>query len=221
MRRIVLMIAACWLCASTALGQDSRSMRDSLAHASRLLETYPDSIDLRLKKAAWNVELEQWEYALDEYSRVLSRQPDNLAALFFRAFVNGQMNRLGFARQDYEHLLALVPAHFEARLGLALVNQKDKRYGEASDQINRLIEQHPDSAVAWAVRAGMEAERGLAELAVFDYGEALKRDKDNVDYIILRAEQLIALNRRQEAYSELDRAARLGVPKSELKDYYK
>ena len=38
-------------------------LRDSLAKATEMLAYNPDSIDLRLKKVAWNIELEQWDYA--------------------------------------------------------------------------------------------------------------------------------------------------------------
>lgn len=221
MKRLFLLSLFVGCVAIVVVAQDAKAMRDSLARASRLLDEHPDSIDLRLKKAAWNVELEQWEFALDEYSRVLTRQPNNLAALFFRAYVNGQMGRYGFARQDYEQLLAIVPAHFEARLGLTVINQQDRRYVEALDQVNRLIEQYPDSAIAWAARADIEAEQGQAELAVYDYSEAISRDKQNTDYLILRARQLILLNRRHEAYADLDRAVALGIPKAALRDEYK
>ena len=67
--------------------------------------------------------------------------------------------RYNFARLDYQNLLVLVPGNFQAQLGLALLNEKDKHYTEAYDGINSLIEQYPDSAMAYAARGGMEKER--------------------------------------------------------------
>ena len=119
--------------------QDKKELRDSLEIASKELSLQPSNIDLRLRKASWNMQLEQWEYAKTEYDYVLSREPNNLTALFFRAFANEKLNRYRFSRLDYENLLAIAPAHFEARLGLALLNQKDKHYTEAFDQMNLLI----------------------------------------------------------------------------------
>ena len=89
--------------------QTNRVLRDSLATASERVAYHPDSIDLRLRKASWNIMLEQWSFARDEYDYILLREPDNIAALYYRAFVNEKLGRLNFARLDYENLLKRVP----------------------------------------------------------------------------------------------------------------
>ena len=131
-------------CASPVLAQSNQALRDSLAHATDILAYHPDSIDLRLKKAAWNIQLEQWNYAKDDLDKVLYLNSTNIAGLFYRAFVNEKLNRYNFARLDYQNLLVLVPGNFQAQLGLALLNQKDLHFTEAYDGINNLIEQYPD-----------------------------------------------------------------------------
>ena len=201
--------------------QDRQALRDSLAAATDALAYHPDSVDLRLKKAAWNVELEQWQYAKDDYDRVLRKEPDNIAALYYRAFVNEKLGRYNFARLDYQNLIRLVPGNFEIQLGYALLNQKDRHYTEAMDQMNLLLSQFPDSALAYAVRAGMEVERGQYELASYDYEEAILRDSTNTDYILSHADVLITLGRKEKARKQLDRLVALGVPRGSLNDYYK
>ena len=182
--------------------QDHQTLRSQLKEATERLACYPDSVDLRLKKAALNLQLEQWQYAKDEYDQVLRSHPDNIAGLYYRAYANQQLGRYNFARLDYENLLKVVPGHFSAQLGLALLNQKDKHHTEAMNQINRLVNQFPDSAVAYAARAGMEQEQGMIELAVYDYTEALKRDADNSDYLLNRVELWLKLGRKQRAKAE-------------------
>ena len=150
----------------------NKALRDSLSKATEVLAYHPDSIDLRLKKAAWNIQLEQWQYAKDDLDKVLFLNNTNIAGLFYRAFVNEKLLRYNFARLDYQNLLVLVPGNFQAQLGLALLNEKDKHYTEAYDGINSLIEQYPDSAMAYAARGGLEKERGMLELAEFDYAKA-------------------------------------------------
>ena len=73
---------------------------------------HPDSIDLRPKKAAWNIQLEQWSYAKDDLDKVLFLNNTNIAGLFYRAFVNEKLLRYNFARLDYQNLLVLVPGNF-------------------------------------------------------------------------------------------------------------
>ena len=178
--------------------QDKKELRDSLEIASKELSLQPSNIDLRLRKASWNMQLEQ-----------------------FRAFANEKLNRYRFSRLDYENLLAIAPAHFEARLGLALLNQKDKHYTEAFDQMNLLIQQHPDSAIAYAVLAGIEQERELYEPAIYDYGEAIKRDPNNTDYLLNRADLYLKLRRFIEAENDLKRLESLGIPRQSLQALYK
>ena len=201
--------------------QDHQTLRSQLKEATEVLACYPDSVDLRLKKAALNLQLEQWQYAKDEYDQVLRSHPDNIAGLYYRAYANQQLGRYNFARLDYENLLKVVPGHFSAQLGLALLNQKDKHHTEAMNQINRLVNQFPDSAVAYAARAGMEQEQGMIELAVYDYTEALKRDADNSDYLLNRVELWLKLGRKQRAKADLDRLVEFGVPRPALKKWYK
>lgn len=219
MMKIILLFIA--LIAPYAVSaQDRSALRDSLSQAADRLGYHPDSLDLRLKKASWNIQLEQWQYAKDEYDYVLKREPYNIAALFYRAFVNEKMKRYGFARLDYENMLSIVPGNFEGRLGLALLNQKDHHYTEALDNINILVSQYPDSAVAYAARAGMELERNMFELAEYDYGKAIELAPDNMDYRLNRADVRLRLKRKDEARADLDEMVKSGVSRANLMQWY-
>lgn len=219
-RPFVLVAIALLMSMGRAVAQSSSALRDSLALATETLAYHPDSIDLRLKKAAWNIQLEQWNYAKDELDKVLFLNQTNIAGLFYRAFVNEKLKRYNFARLDYQNLLVLVPGNFQAQLGLALLNEKDQHHTEAYDGINNLIEQYPDSAVAYAARGGMEKERGMLELAAYDYAEAMRLDSTNQDYIVSHVDLLITLGRKLEAYDDLRRLQALGVQPGQLQDFY-
>lgn len=209
------------LCSSLAvLAQDNQALRDSLRTATEVLAYHPDSIDLRLKKAAWNIQLGQWEYAKDDLDKVLFLNNTNIAGLYYRAFVNEKLKRYNFSRLDYQNLLVLVPGNFQAQLGLALLNEKDKHYTEAYDGLNSLIEQYPDSALVYAARGGVEKERGMLELAEYDYAEAIKRDGKNVDYIVNHTDLLITLGRKADAIADLRRLIQLGIKPGQLNDFY-
>lgn len=201
--------------------EDRKALRDSLKQAMEELSYHPDSVELRLRKAAWNMQLGEWQYAKDEYDWVISHHPDNLAARYYRAYANTQLRRYNFARLDYENVLRVVPGNLDARLGLALLNQKDHHYTEAMDGVNLLVSSYPDSATAWAARAGIEKERDMKELAVYDYGEALRREPDNRDWLLARADLLIALRRYEEARKDLDRLVEIGVARGELREMYR
>ncbi len=219
--RLLTLLFFLFLACPEAFPQTKEALRDSLAIATDSLAYHPDSIDLRLKKAGWNVQLEQWDYAKQEYDYVLGREPDNVAALYFRAFVNTKLGRYDFARLDYQNMLAIVPGNFEAQLGLALLNQKDKHHTQALDGLNALCNAFPDRAEAFAARAGVEKERGMLELAEYDFGEALKLDPKNVDYRVSRADIRIRLGHVEAARDDLDELVRQGVSRPALEDFYR
>ena len=216
------MILSCLLSAFSlnAYAQSYDEMRDSLELATQMLNKYPTNIDLRLKKASWNLLLEQWDYALREYDIILANDSDNVAALYYRAFVNEKKHRYKYAKKDYLTMLKLVPGNFNGLLGLALLEQKDMHYTQAMDHINRLIQLYPEHPVAYAARAGMELERGLLEPAEYDYSEAMRLDPDNTDYVINRVDVRIRLGNKAGAKRDLDLLVDKGIPKPSLKELY-
>ena len=89
---------------------DSQQWRDSLKILNKQLATSPWSTDLHLRKAAVNLELKQWQYAIEEYAQVLQHEPRNPAALFYRAYANTHLRRFDLARNDLSDLLGYLLA---------------------------------------------------------------------------------------------------------------
>lgn len=218
-KRISVILLFVWI-AHSAYSQTYQQLCDSLEYATSMLKKFPENTDLRLKKASWNLLLEQWAYAQKEYDHILLADSMNIAALYYRAYTNEKMHRYKFARKDYENMLKIVPGNFNGLLGLALLNQKDMHYTDAMNNINLLIQQYPDSAVAYAARAGIEKERGMYELAEYDFTEAIKRDSKNADYRIARADVRILMGKKKLAHQDLDYLVGLGVPRPSLNDLY-
>lgn len=174
---VSLLLTSLWL---PSLTSAQASWRDSLEVLQRELRLHPNDVQLRLRKAAVNIELGQWDYAIEEYGRVLDSQrtnptsPTRLTALFFRAFAYVQLRQLPLAAADYETILQYRPSHFEARLGLAEVRRVQGQRDKTLDQMNLLVQQHPDSATAWAMRAQYEEEIAAEE----QKGNAKKKKKE-------------------------------------------
>ena len=178
------------------------------------------STDLHLRKAAVNLELQQWEYAAEEYALVLQHEPRNLAALFYRAYANSHLRRYNLSRDDYEDFLKMVPRHLEARLGLAYVYQQLSRRTDAMNQLNRVVEQYPDSAVGYAARATLERDMLQHEAALYDWQEALRREPQNTGYVASYVDLLLQQGRKNDARQALDAAVRRGTPRGLLREWY-
>lgn len=204
-----------------SFGQTNEQWRDSLGVVSRQIEREPNSVALRLHKAAINLQLGQWEYAIEEYDMILQNDPQNMSALFFRAYANNQMRRYALACNDYETILRFHPRSFEARLGLACVLMAQGKNPHALDQMNTLIEQHPDSTTAYVARANLERDMRQYEAALYDYDVALGKNPRDVDLVISKTEVLLRLGRRSEARQTLDKAVARGVAQGVLREWYK
>ena len=217
--RKLLLCAMLALLSLSASAQTRQEWRDSLTRLNDSIRLKPYDTDLRLRKAAVNIELEQWDYAAEEYGRVLRIDPKNLAALYYRAYVNTTLRRYDLAKNDYETFLTIVPKHFEAQLGLAMIKRKLEHSADALDELNRLVQAFPDSALSYAARAGYEAELKQYDLALYDWDEALKRAPRNKEYQVSKVDVLIAMKHYDEAWRQLEQLMRQGVPKAALKEW--
>ena len=217
--RLFFVIIGMMASLATFAQSSSQAWRDSLQVLNKAISLEPRNTDLRLKKAAVNIELGQWEYAIEEYGRVLALDQKNLAALYFRAYAHTNQRHYDLAKNDYESFLAIVPKHFEAQLGLAMVKRALGRKTDTIDELNRLVQQIPDSAKAYAARAAYETELKHYELALFDWEEAMKREPRNLEFLVSRVDVLLTLKRHEEAWALLNDALRRGVPRAALKEW--
>jgi len=212
-------LVALLLCCVSVSGQTTQEWRDSLAKLNQAIAAHPKSTDLRLKKAAVNIQLSQWEYAVEEYGNVLRIQPQNLAALYYRAYAQTTLRQYGLAKADYEAFLQIAPIHLEARLGLANVLERMGRMTDAGDELNRIVQMFPDSAVAYAARALFEGSQKHYDPALYDWTEAIRLAPANIDYVVSKVELLLQLGRKSEARQELNEAIRRGEPRYALKEW--
>ena len=217
-RLVSLVVLA--LLGDSASGQTPKQWRDSVSVLIEQINMNPNNLELRLKKAEANINLQQYEYARDEYSAVLKKDEKNLAALYFRAFCQTQLRQYSFARADYEAFLAIQPEHLEARLGLAHVLQLLGRKTDAADELNRAVQMFPDSTDAYAARAAFETQQAQYDAALYDWDEALRLAPKNAELTASKVDVLLRLGRKKEAREALDQAVKQGTPRAALREWY-
>lgn len=215
-----LIIIAMLLSGFCANAQTPREWRDSVSVLIDAINKNPKDVNLRLLKGEANINLKQWEYAVQEYGYVLRLDEKNLAALFFRAFCHTQLRHYDLAKVDYETFLTIQPEHFEAHIGLAHTLRQLGRRTDTFDELNRIVQLFPDSAEAYAARASYEVEQGLYNAAVYDWDEAFRLQPSNVEFAVSKVDALIRQGRRQEARDVLDAIVRRGTPRGALKEWY-
>jgi tetratricopeptide (TPR) repeat protein len=200
--------------------QAQENWRDSLTAINKQIAQSSWSTDLHLRKANANLQLKQWQYAVDEYGLVLQKEPHNPAALFYRAYAYTHLRRFDLARNDLSDLLIVLPHHFEARLSMAVVQQQLGRKQDALDHLNQAIQQCPDSAVAYAARANLERDMKQDEAALYDWQKAEDLSPRDPTYVVSHVDLLLVLERRKEARRVLDAAVNRGIPRGMLLEWY-
>ena len=218
--KIALLFVIFSLFNSTVSAQTRQEWRDSLETLSASLRQDPDNIDLRLRKAEADIQLERWDYALAEYGRILRVDERNLAALYFRAYVHEKQKHYDLAKVDYDAFLAIEPVHLEARLGLAHILQKLGRKSDTLDELNRIVQMFPDSADAYAARAAYETGQEQYDAALFDWDEALRLNPKSAELTVSKVDVLLRLGRKNEAREALDKAVKQGTPRAALKEWF-
>ena len=214
---VALLVAISWQL--TAQAQDI-NWRDSLNVLNKQIAQSAWSTDLHLRKANANLQLAQWQDAIDEYTLILQHDAQNPAALFYRAYANTHLRRFQLSKNDLTLLLSLFPHHYEARLSLAIVLEQLGNRQEALDHLNQTIEQHADSATAYAVRANLERRMKQDEAALYDWQSAEQLSPRDPLYVVSHVDQLLVLERRKEARRVLDEAVKRGIPRGMLKEWY-
>ena len=96
MNRTILILLLL-LGAGSVGAQTPQQWRDSVSFLIEAIRQDPKNTDLRLKKAEANINLQQWEYAVEEYGYVLRIDDRNLAALYFRAYCQSKLRQIGRA----------------------------------------------------------------------------------------------------------------------------
>ena len=210
----LLLMAVC------AQAQTPQQWRDSVTTLMEQIRMNPDNIDLRLKKAEANINLQQYDYAISEYGDVLRLDEKNLAALYFRAYCHSRQQHYDLAKVDYETFIQLDPSFLEAHLGLAHTLQKMGRKNDTFDQLNRCVQLFPDSADAYAARAAYETEQQLYDVVIFDWDEAFRLKPKKVEFAVSKIDVLLRQGRILDARLALDALVRQGTPRAALKEWY-
>lgn len=205
----------------TVLAQTNQEWRDSLSVLNQQIAQSPYCVDLHLRKAAVNLELQQWEFAVDEYKLILRNDEKNLTALFYRAYAYTHLRRYDLAKNDYNDILLEEPTHLEARLGLSYVYQLMGKRNDALDLLSIVVEQHPDSVAGYVARASLETDMRRYDAALYDWEQATRLEPENLDYHLSYVDVLIRMGKNEVARRELNKLADKGVNQGVLREYYR
>ena len=115
-------------------------------------------------------------------------------------------------------MLALQPDNYAALLGVVLLYQNADKPQEALSRLSVLIDQYPDKAELYSIRAEIEAEAGQTELALMDLDKAIGLEPENKNLVLTRAYLHLKEGHKHLAKKDFERAIELGTPRGQLKE---
>ena len=83
------------------------------------------------------------------------------------------------------------------------------KYQEAVDDINQLIERHPDYDYLYGRRASLRRKIGLLKNAIDDYSMAVDLNHDEPYYLVERGRTYVMLHKENEAKADLKKALKM------------
>lgn len=232
MKRLLFFIVGQFLFVMGSMAQAQQELIDSLLTIENLIAKQPKEVELYLKKAALQTELEQYDKALETYNETLAIMPGNLTALYYRGYVNNQLKRYEAARKDYTAVLLVEPQNLHAMIGLIHTDLADSRNTIAFDGANHIVDLFPNEAEAYATRSEVEEKLNMISAATDDMEHAVALEKpkaekkypfelddDIVSYQLSLFSLYLKQKKTHDALSCIDYLEKNGCPKLFLGKY--
>lgn len=182
------------------------------------LNIAPHNVEILLHRAATYMEAGTPDRAYVDYCEVLDLDKKNTSALLMRAYIYVSRSAFTAARNDYDSLLAIDPFDYSARLGYINLDRKEKKYGEAIGMLNGMLIEFPEDEILYTTRAGIENERGQADVALLDIDRAIALNPDSPEAYIMRGEIYLGQKKKSRAKQDFEKAIALGAAQSELRE---
>ena len=208
----------------TDLGRVQERMghdKDAVESYTMALNSAPLSVPILMARANLYLRIGKFNSAYVDYCSVIDVDPNNIEALMFRAYACMERRDYNSAKMDYEKVIAKEPDNYTARLGLAVLLQKMNRLNESLEKMELLDNQYPDKAELYSVKADMEVEKKLPELAIMDLSKAVELDPKNRNYVLARAYLYLEQGKKRLARQDFERAIELGVDRGSLSEEFK
>ena len=185
------------------------------------LNITPYATSILLNRAALYLDKGLNDKAYLDYCNVIDLLPENEEARLYRAFIYMHRHAYDEARVDYNVVIGKNPSHKSARIGLVLIDQNIGKTVAARNGINLLINDFPDDASLFRMRANIELEENYLDAALTDLEEAVKLNPKDAESFCQIGDICLSLHKKEEARKAFEKAISLGVARSMLQDRIK
>ena len=186
----------------------AKDYRAALFAYQDAIRVSPDSVEARVKAGQSYAKLGHDAEALEQWTRALELDPRNPTALEGRSAA-------------LERQAALAQDDSAARYTRAVALIRDRKFDEGAVELDRVLAQKPDFAVALVARGSARVGQGRFEDALADYSAAQRADPQLASPLLGLAEAFRGLGQKEKAAQLYRQFAASAAPDAQpaLKDY--
>ena len=192
--------------------QDLSEAQISLARARRLL---PDEPLIAAEEALLALDSNDVDAAARLISEAHVLERDSSVIDYVKGVVAARRGDMNEAKRLFDNVLAVDPNHVRARLNRCTVLMVEQDHHTALDDVQHLLEAHPNLDLARLRRGEIMMSLGEWEEAESNFRDVLSRRGKNPQALIQFAASLIAQERLTEAEQPLNEAIKLDGDSSE------
>lgn len=145
----------------------------------------------------------RYEEAINNYTLALNMMPKATTFLNNRGKLYLEIDSINLALKDFDKVIEYTPRDKTARFHRILVLIKQQKLAEAKRDLDDLFVIAPKSVEYEEAQARLYQARQKFSDAILCYTHLLKKDKDNIDWLISRAECFLARKNYNSALEDI------------------
>lgn len=149
------------LAAACKVYADNRRYTNALALTQRMLEISPTNIACLINQGCFQMEMPDFDRAIESFSQVLTLETNNYRAILYRAIAQLRADRLDAAQKDYETVQRQFPKEFIVDYGLGEIAYRRKDINAAIRHYENYLQNAPaQTAEAKAIAQRLQELKG-------------------------------------------------------------
>jgi tetratricopeptide (TPR) repeat protein len=159
----------------------AKKFKIAFSNAKELIEKFPESAITLNIAGAINVELSQFELAIEYYKKAVKIRPDYYEAFYNLGVAQQNKNYFKEAIKSYSEAIKIKPNYADSFNNMGYIQHKQGQFKEAIKSYSEAIKIHPNFASAYNNLANSLIEIGDFETAAKNFSEAIRINPDSTD----------------------------------------
>ncbi len=186
--------------------QYSQTWKNSETVWTRVIKFYPDYFVSYVNRAAYRINVGEYEKALEDCDKALSLKPDYHLAFYNRGYIYQELGNIEEAIKNYSQTIALNNNASQAYQNRGILYVNIAKSEEAYNDFNNAIRINPKDPIAFLNRASLLRDLKEDTKVIDDASTVISLDSTLLQAYYLRGVSHAKLNQNNRAISDLTKA---------------